>query len=187
MSERGLRGPDRWKMGGEGVAVFGAMGDVVGMSDKNHAEGVSPHEVFAGYLKRKNMNMTAQRRAILDRFMDCASHLTSEELYELVRETDPGIGHATVFRTLKLLEESGVARLVRFKDGLMRYECALGREHHDHMVCDVCGREFEVSAPELGALLEKLAARADFSLTGHTTYLSGICSECRARRGGSDG
>lgn len=162
------------------------MGNEECMAHANDSEGGTPHQVFADYLKSKNMNMTAQRRAILDRFLDCGSHLTSEELYEKVRETDPGVGHATVFRTLKLLEESGVARLVRFKDGLMRYECALGREHHDHMVCDECGKEFEVSAPELNALLKKLAEREEFQLTGHTTYLSGICAGCRKKRSGGE-
>lgn len=169
----------------EGLAVFGTMGDEWDMARNNDREGLSPHEVFSVYLKRRNMNMTAQRRVILEHFLDCGSHLTSEELYERVRETDPGVGHATVFRTLKLLEESGVARLVRFKDGLMRYECALGREHHDHMVCDECGREFEVSAPELEQLLNKMARRAGFTLTGHMTYLSGLCAQCSAKKGGS--
>ena len=150
---------------------------------KHHVSqgGQTPHEIFADHLKRHNMNMTSQRRVILDTFFQCREHVTSEELYELVHETDQGVGLATVFRTLKLLEECGLAELVRFKDGLKRFEPVFGREHHDHMVCDACGREFEVSDPELEALLQRLANQAGFSLSGHTTFLTGVCEACQKK------
>ena len=161
------------------------MGEKQEMTHSTSQMAESPHQALAAYLKKNNMNMTPQRRMILDVFMTCADHVTSEELYERIRAVDAGVGLATVFRTLKLLVECGVARVVRFKDGLIRYEYAWGREHHDHMVCDECGRKIEVKAPELSQLLGDLAEQVGFKLTGHLTYLSGVCSECRKKKKGN--
>ncbi|WP_461210699.1 Fur family transcriptional regulator [Desulfocurvus sp. DL9XJH121] len=124
--------------------------------------------------------MTAQRRTILDVFLESGRHLTVDELYEAVSEKDPAIGRATVFRALKVLAACGLARVVRFDDGLVRYENAWGREHHDHMVCDVCGRSFEIEDPGIREALARVAEASGFKLTGHTAFLHGLCPDCRA-------
>lgn len=139
----------------------------------------TPHQVLAVYLKKNHMNMTAQRRFILDHFLERGGHPSLDELYEGLAAEDSSIGRATVFRTLKLFAACGLASAVRFEDGVTRYESAWGREHHDHLVCDVCGREYEIADARISEALRRAAAEGGFRLTGHTAFLHGICSDCR--------
>ncbi|GAB7082038.1 Fur family transcriptional regulator [Megalodesulfovibrio paquesii] len=138
------------------------------------------HHVFQEYLAKNQLKLTPQRMCILDVFMKHRGHVASEELYEQVKKRDPHIGQATVYRTLKLLSDSGLAKEVHFGDGLTRYESNLGEEHHDHLICERCGKNLEVVDERIEALQVELAARHGFSLTSHRMYLYGLCEECRA-------
>ena len=69
----------------------------------------STQEIFSGYLSKQRLKITPQRKTILEVFLNEEGHLSSEELYNLVRKKDSSIGQATVYRTLKLLAESGSA------------------------------------------------------------------------------
>src|ERR1700712_5898538 len=90
---------------------------------------------LTAYMAKKGLRSTAQRRLIVDTFFEGASHMTIEDLLSEVRSRDKGIGYATVYRTLKLLAECGVASERRFGDGLSRYELADdGSAHHDHLI-----------------------------------------------------
>jgi Fur family ferric uptake transcriptional regulator len=141
----------------------------------------SPKEVFADYLACKRLKMTPQRALILDVFLKAEGHLTSEDLYERVKRRDKSVGQATVYRSLKLLADSGLAKEVHFGDGVTRYERKYGHEHHDHLICDLCGKNLEVVDEQIEALQEALAKRHGFDLTGHRMYLYGVCPGCRKR------
>ena len=138
-----------------------------------------PQEIFAKYLAENNLKMTSQRMVILDVFLAMDGHPDSDELYQIVRRTDPSIGQATVYRTLKLLSDSGLAREVDFNDGVTRYEHGWGHDHHDHLICENCGKKLEVMDPKIEKLQEELAAKHNFTLTGHKMYLYGLCKNCR--------
>ena len=125
--------------------------------------------------------MTPQRDLILEVFLRCRSHITSEELYDRAKKRNRSIGQATVYRTLKLLSEAGIARVVDFGDGVVRYEHGYGSEHHDHLICERCGRHIEVLDERIEALQNRLAEKHGFKLTGHTMYLYGICRTCREK------
>jgi Fur family ferric uptake transcriptional regulator len=135
--------------------------------------------VFTDFLSKRDLRMTPQRGLILDVFLKTESHLTSEDLFNLVRRRDKSIGQATVYRTLKLLSESGIAIEVDFGDGVARFEHKYGHDHHDHLICELCKKSIEVVDNQIEALQEKLACRHDFLLKGHKLYLFGICKECR--------
>lgn len=141
-----------------------------------------PQAVFADYLAKMNLKMTPQRRLILDVFLRGDDHYASEDLYNLVKAEDRSIGQATVYRTLKLLSESGLAKEVHFGDGVTRYERKYGSAHHDHIICEVCGKTVEVVDEQIEHLQERLAESHGFLLTGHKMYLYGVCSECRAKK-----
>ena len=141
-----------------------------------------PQSVFADFLSRRKLKMTPQRRTILDAFLAAEGHLASEELYELVKRQDKSIGQATVYRTLKLLSESGLAKEVHFGDGVTRYERKYGADHHDHLICERCGVNVEVLDERIEALQVDLARNHGFELTGHKMYLYGICAKCRKAR-----
>ncbi len=140
-----------------------------------------PQKVFTAYLRRHGNKLTPQRELILDVFLKMGGHPAPEELYNEVKKRDHSVGQATVYRTLKLFSEAGIAKELHFGDGLTRYEHKLGQEHHDHLICDRCGKKIEVVDPEIEHLQEVLANKHGFLLTGHRMYLYGLCSDCRKR------
>lgn len=136
---------------------------------------------FRQYLRRKGLRNTPQRERIVDIFLHEGGHLSAEELFERVRRHDASLGQATVYRTLKLLCEAGLAREVRLEDTTARYEPP-GETHHDHMVCERCGHTLEVVDPEIERLQEELARRYNFHTTSHRMVLYGICADCRGKK-----
>ncbi len=136
-------------------------------------------EVFSGYIAGKKLRMTPQRNLILDVFLKTERHVSSEELYLLVRKKDKTIGQATVYRMLRLLSEADIAREVDFGDGLLRYEHKINHAHHDHLICEECKMNIEVIDERIETAQEELAREHGFDLTGHSMYLYGICEECR--------
>ncbi len=138
----------------------------------------SAREQFFHYLARKKLRFTFQRAVIFDVFWKSEGHISPEELYRMTKEKDPSIGQATVYRTLKLLCDAGIAREVDFGDGVTRYEPYFGHTHHDHLICKECGKSVEVINHDIEKLQEDLAARHGFTLTGHSMYLYGYCPEC---------
>ncbi len=136
-------------------------------------------EVFLKHIQKKGLKRTAQRDLILDIFLRTEDHLSSEDLYRLVQKEDHSIGQTTVFRTLKLLSEAGLAREVRFGDGRTHYEHNYKHQHHDHMICSECGRIIEFFSAELEALQDAMAAKHRFQVTQHLLRIIGVCAECR--------
>lgn len=140
-----------------------------------------PQEVLAGYLAEKNLKMTPQRRLILEAFLQSGSHVSCEELCARVKAVDASVGQATVYRTLKLLADSGLANAVDFADGVTRYEPLYGQDHHDHLICEQCRKSIEIVDPVIERRQEALAKRHGFTLSHHRMYLYGVCAVCRNR------
>jgi Fur family ferric uptake transcriptional regulator len=136
-------------------------------------------EVFLKHIQKSRLKRTAQRELILDTFLRTEDHLSSEDLYRLVKQDDPSIGQTTVYRTLKLLTEAGLAREVRFGDGRTHYEHNYKHQHHDHMICSECGRIIEFFSAELEAIQDAMAAKHRFQVTQHLLRIIGVCAECR--------
>jgi Fur family ferric uptake transcriptional regulator len=136
-------------------------------------------QVFLNHIQKAGLKRTAQRDLILDVFLRTEEHLSSEDLYGLVKKEDPSVGQTTVYRTLKLLTDAGLAREVRFGDGRTYYEHNYKHAHHDHMVCTECGRIIEFYSAELEALQDEMAAKYRFEPTQHSLRILGICAECR--------
>jgi len=139
-------------------------------------------EVFLNHIQKKGLKRTAQRDLILDVFLRTERHLSNEDLYRLVQEQDASVGQTTVYRTLKLLTEAGLAREVRFGDGRTHYEHNYKHEHHDHMICSECGKIIEFYSAELEALQDAMAAKHRFEISQHLLRIIGICAECRRAR-----
>jgi len=136
---------------------------------------------FIDYLAREGLKLTQQRLAILDVLLDAGGHYSLEEMYRKVAEADPHVSQATVYRTLKLLVDSGFANEVTFGDGLTRYELRYGQKHHDHLICRECGRSVEFLTPELEKLLEDIARQHGFIQTSHALNIFGLCDVCRRK------
>lgn len=140
---------------------------------------VEEEKIFDEFVKKKGLKNSEQRRQILKTFLKTEEHLTVEELHRLVKKKNPSIGTATVYRTLKLLRECGLCREIKLDDGASRYEHLYGHDHHDHLVCESCGRLIEVVDPEIERLQEKLAKKNGFKITSHKLEIYGICNKCR--------
>jgi Fur family ferric uptake transcriptional regulator len=134
------------------------------------------------YMLKKGLRSTGQRRLILETFFESPNHVSIEELLAKVRERDSRVGYATVYRTLKLLSECGIAYERRFGDGLTRYELAGEHSHHDHLICVECGAISEFEEDKIEELQEKVAARYGYELRSHKHELYGVCPDCRAKR-----
>jgi Fur family ferric uptake transcriptional regulator len=131
------------------------------------------------YMAKKGLRSTSQRRLIIDTFFEGAPHMTIEDLLTEVRARDRGIGYATVYRTLKLLAECGVASERRFGDGLSRYELSDDAStHHDHLICVSCGKIIEFEEPRIEELQDAIAARYGFEVMSHKHEMYGTCAEC---------
>src|ERR1700704_2767764 len=139
-------------------------------------------EVFLKHIQQQGLKRTAQRDLILDVFLRTEEHVSGEDLYRLVRAQDPTVGQTTVYRTLRLLTDAGLAREVRFGDGRAHYEHNYKHEHHDHMICSECGKIIEFYSAELEAIQDAMAAKHRFEVTQHLLRIIGICAECRRAR-----
>ena len=140
------------------------------------------HEVVESHLRHHGLRSTEQRRRILEVFFATTSHVSIEELLAEVRHREPGISYATVYRTLRLLAQCGVATEHQFADGLSRYEVADHRGHHDHLICVDCGRIVEFEDPQIEERQRELARRHDFEVLGHKHELYGRCRTCAGAR-----
>jgi Fur family transcriptional regulator, ferric uptake regulator len=132
---------------------------------------------FQKFIQTEGLKTTRQRNTIVNVFFSLKGHISVEELLREVKAVNPRIGYATVYRTLHLLVRSSLVEERRFGDGLARYEGHSEVEHHDHMICQNCGRIFEFFNPELEALQEKLAADHDFTIHRHRLELYGVCND----------
>ena len=138
-------------------------------------------ELLNAFMAKKGLRATRQRDTIVDAFFAHSDHVSIEELLARVRETDPAIGYATVYRTLKLLAESGIANERKFGDGLTRYELADEESHHDHLICVECKRIVEFEEPRIEAMQDEVAAKHGFTLRAHKHELYGVCPDCQKR------
>ena len=133
---------------------------------------------FRKFLRREGLKSTRQRDLIAEEFSTVRGHISVEELLQRVRDRDTGIGYATVYRTLKLLVDARLASARNFGEGFARYE-PLGDDHHDHLICESCGRIVEFHDEELERRQEKVAADLGYRVTHHRHELFGICSVCQ--------
>ena len=141
-------------------------------------------ERFEQYLKRNRLKLTPQRRRILDRAYATHEHFSAEQLYEWLRDEprQARVSRATVYRTLDVLEKGGFVEGLDTGRGELVYEHVLGHEHHDHMICESCGRIEEFHDERIEQLQLEAAARKGFQVTGHVHRLTGLCKAC-ARKG----
>ncbi len=141
-------------------------------------------EQFAAILKKKGLKVTTQRVMVLKVLADCPNtHLTAEEIYELVKVEYPEIGLATVYRTIQLLLELGLIDRINLDDGYVRYEIGDSdaddtKHHHHHLICLNCGKVFSFEDDLLEGLEKKILQTMGFMVSDHEVKLYGCCKEC---------
>ena len=140
-----------------------------------------PGEIVRRALHAAGLRCTPQRQTIFEELVRMGGHFSAETLAERFRghTGGPAISRATVYRTLALLQQCGLVREVLFTENHSHYEAVTTREHHEHMVCSVCGRAIEFDDSDLERVLAKAARAKGFSPMTHRVEVYGICDRCR--------
>ncbi len=143
-------------------------------------------ELLESYMRENSLKKTRQRDVIFDTFVSLEGHTTIDGLLARVKLVNASVGYATVYRALKLFVGAGVARVQRFGDGQALYEAAELDEHHDHLICNQCGRIFEFEDDVIEERQETVARALGLRLTHHRMTLWGECmdkAECQKHVG----
>ena len=136
-------------------------------------------QVLTDSLRERNLKITPHRELILETFLNHEGHRSVEDIYRTVKELDPRIGYTTVYRTMKILTECGLAREIDLADGITRYEHLFNHEHHDHMICMECGASIEFFNPQIESVQDAASEQLGFKVLDHKLQIYGVCSKCQ--------
>lgn len=149
---------------------------------EEHAD--NPMESLREYVAKNGLKFTKQRELIAEVFFNTTEHLTAEDLLEKVREHDSQVSLATVYRTMKLLTDCGLANPHRFGERQTVYEPSESDDdHHDHIICRDCGKIFEFMDERIERIQDEVAQKHGLKLVSHRMELYGRCTrpDCENR------
>lgn len=132
--------------------------------------------VLKDHLAKHQLKLTRQREQILSVFLKM-EHITAEQMYRLLAKKDPHIGLATIYRTLNLFCEAGLAQARHFGTQT-QYDNVSHKGHHDHLICTGCGKIVEFENCDIERLQEEVARRNGFIIKTHKLELYGLCAAC---------
>jgi Fur family ferric uptake transcriptional regulator len=130
-------------------------------------------------LDQAGYRLTSPRRALAKLIADQDGHFTAADLVAAARSRHLGVGRATVFRTLEVLEELGAIERLDLPGGEHAY---VGCEpvHHHHVVCSNCGRASEISDADLQRVVQRIGRQTGYRIDEHRLELFGVCPACLA-------
>jgi len=133
------------------------------------------------YLAKAQLKQSRQRNFIIEEFLQLDSHVSAEDLYSRLKNTEHNPGLATVYRTLNLLKEAGLVDQKQFADGKSVFEVLDPKSHHDHLICVSCHKVQEFANEEIEVLQKQVASRYNFRLTPHPRDCFGLCADCQKK------
>ena len=137
---------------------------------------------FIDFLARKNLRLTAQRRAIIETAFNTRQHFTADQLLAWSKRRDKSVSRATVYRTLPLLTESGLVREMDFgKDRKIYDPNYADHPHHNHIICQDCEKIVEFDSAKIERLENEITRRLGFSVKSHRLQITAHCDEFRKR------
>ena len=137
---------------------------------------------FVAFLRKRGLKLTPQRLRIAETVFATHAHFTAERLYELVKKREPLVGRVTVYRTLEHLMESGMVEELSIARGVATYEHTAGHAHHDHLICERCGKIQELRSEGLEKMKEKEARAVGWEPQSHLLKIRGLCPDCRPKK-----
>jgi Fur family ferric uptake transcriptional regulator len=141
---------------------------------------MQPEErIFRNFLTSRDLKFTPERYIILKEVFQRHDHFEAEDLLSSIKKKGGRASRATIYRTLELLVQCGLLEVVDLGGNSHHYEHVLGHQHHDHLVCEKCGRIIEFTHRQLEKLKEKVCHEMDFDGRFHTLKIFGICGRCR--------
>ncbi len=140
---------------------------------------IGPEERLREHLRARNLRLTPERLQVLEGVLSREGHFDAEELLEYLRRSNKSVSRATLYRTLDHLAEAGLVKKHHFSEGHALFEHVYGRAHHDHMVCDRCGKVIEFVNEQIEALQLEVCRQHGFRELRHVHQLFGICRDCQ--------
>jgi Fur family transcriptional regulator, ferric uptake regulator len=125
---------------------------------------------------------SSKRDRIVQVFLRQEGHVSADDLFERVRKEAPGVGRATVYRTLQWMVDAGVARKVDFGEGRSRFEPSYRHPRHFHLICSTCHSSSEFLSSDVETLMEEIAGARNFEATQAVVQIYGTCEQCRTGR-----
>lgn len=141
----------------------------------------SEKTIFREYLRGNGKLYSKQREQILDIFLKTEHHPTINDLYDLVRKKHPQIGLATLYRTMRVICDAGLARETDFGGGIRRFEHKYKHQHHHHLVCLECDKIIEISSNKIEEIQRQLAQKHGFTIARDTMEIYGTCRVCKRK------
>ena len=130
-----------------------------------------------GYMTNKRN--TIQRSLVLEAIKESRSHVTADEIYDIIKKKHPDVSRGTVYRNLRLLSDNGEIHKVEMPSGADCYE-KLCHDHY-HARCIKCGRVFDVDMEVIADLEKSIKNTHGFEFTGHDIIFKGICPDCNCK------
>ncbi len=134
---------------------------------------------FKEFLKENQLKYTPERETILKTVFDTHRHFDADELVDILKRKRKRISRATVYRTLDLMVKAGLVQGMELGESRKMYEHTLGHKHHDHMICEKCGRAIEFDDGVIELLQQKVCERLNFQARGHSLRIFGLCDRCQ--------
>jgi Fur family ferric uptake transcriptional regulator len=131
-------------------------------------------------LRRGGYRPTPSRRLVAGLVAEKMEPFSAADLLEQAKRSRPGVGRATIFRTLEILSSLRVIERLVLPDGSRGYIQCEPDEHHHHLVCTVCGRGVDIADGEIAALVDGIGRRHGYRLESHRLELFGVCPSCAA-------
>jgi Fur family ferric uptake transcriptional regulator len=151
------------------------------MTHLDRSEASALLERFRRYLRDHRQPITRQRDLVAQIVFLSDDHLSVDGIRRRLKERGERVGTATVYRTLDVLLESGLVRAHDFGEGFKRYEPMPTQAHHEHLICDRCGRVVEFQNERLERMLPIIADEHAFQHQRHRVEVYGVCRDCRGR------
>jgi Fur family transcriptional regulator, ferric uptake regulator len=143
------------------------------------ASGWTEHTTQA--LSQAGYRSSAPREEVIGAIAELGCSITAREISDLLRERGSGVGLASIYRALELLDRLGLVQRFDVGEGVARYEAKLpGGDHHHHLVCDSCGTVEPFEDDALEDAIHGLSSKTDFTIAAHDVTLHGECPACRA-------
>jgi len=136
---------------------------------------------FKSFLKNNNSLWSSEREQITRYVLSHSDHFSADDLYLLLKQEEYAVSRATVYRTLDLLVKSELVVKTQLESGAYLYEHAKDSAHHDHLICNKCGKIIEFHSDGIESLQEQIVKKNKFHMTGHSLRIYGICKECRGK------
>ncbi|MBT5856267.1 transcriptional repressor [bacterium] len=139
------------------------------------------HKVFEAYLKDNDSRYTTQKRAIVEKISKKKNHFEVDSFLAEMNKGNERFSRATVYRTLKQLLDAGLLQKITAKDGRVYYEQNFGESHHDHLICNNCGKIIEIKDDKIGAIFNNYCDTLNFDMEYRSVHIYGTCKQCQKK------